>query len=75
LGREISPAQKGKNNLNNKHNTSEVQTNQIGTVCREVVESAPLPRGFYRGPRLHHHFLIWNDDEAWARRVSKVAKR
>jgi hypothetical protein len=43
------------------------------TVHREVVESAPLPRHFYRGPRPGRNFPIWDDNENWERRVAEVS--
>jgi hypothetical protein len=40
-----------------------------------VVVSASLPRKFFRGPRPNRHFVIWNDNEAWARRVARATAR
>jgi hypothetical protein len=46
---------------------------QLDPAAKEVVQSAPLPRNFYRGPRPGRRLVFLDDNENWARRVTEVS--
>jgi hypothetical protein len=43
-------------------------------IGMEVVRSANLTSRFFRGPRPKHSFRVWDENEAWARRVARAMR-
>jgi hypothetical protein len=52
----------------NPHDVNQIEPpRKIGI---ETVRSADLASRFFRGPRARHHFPVWDENEAWARRIA-----